>query len=98
MRSGASGRSLSIPPSSETGAGGEVGDFYADARCAPTARCVNPPVVLDGHYAGGAVVTEAAEPGPHPAARGLVYLTAAALDPGDTMASLLRDAASGMGE
>lgn len=51
----------------------------------------------EGISAGGAVITEAAA-GPHPTVGRLVYLTAAVPDAGDTMASLMADAAGGAHE
>jgi alpha-beta hydrolase superfamily lysophospholipase len=56
-------------PSVATDLGGEVGDFYADARAVrQLLDDAQPPVVVCGHSAGGAVITEAAA-GPHPAVR-----------------------------
>ena len=78
--------------------GGEVGDLYADAqavrRVLDDARA---PVLLCGHSAGGAVITEAAA-GPHPAVRWLVYLAAAVPDAGDSLASLMADVGGGTEE
>jgi len=85
-------------PSVEADTGGEVGDFYADARAVRKLLDeAQPPVVLCGHSAGGAVITEAAA-GPHPVVRRLVYLTAAIPDAGDTIASLMADVTGGMDE
>lgn len=85
-------------PSIATDASGDVGDLYADARAVRQLLDeAQPPVVLCGHSAAGAVITEAAA-GPHPAVRRLVYLTAAVPDAGDTMASLMAAAAGGTEE
>ena len=46
------------------------------------------PVILVGHSYGGAVITEA---GNDPKVAGLVYITAFALDNGESVASLLKD-------
>lgn len=54
-----------------------------------------PPVVLCGHSAGGAVITEAAA-GPHLAVSRLVYLAATVPDVGDSIASLMGAAANGI--
>ena len=48
----------------------------------------NGPVILVGHSYGGAVITEA---GNDPKVVGLVYVTAFALDKGESVASLLKD-------
>jgi len=48
----------------------------------------NGPVILVGHSYGGAVITEA---GNDPKVAGLVYITAFALDKGESVASLLKD-------
>jgi len=48
----------------------------------------NGPVILVGHSYGGAVITEA---GNHPKVVGLVYVTAFALDKGESVASLIKD-------
>jgi len=49
---------------------------------------LNGPVILVGHSYGGAVITEA---GNDPKVVGLVYITAFALDKGESVASLLKD-------
>jgi pimeloyl-ACP methyl ester carboxylesterase len=85
-------------PSVAADGGGDVGDFYADAeavrRVLDDARA---PVLLCGHSAGGAVITEAAA-GPHPAVRRLVFLAAAVPDAGDSLASLMARPAGGTEE
>jgi pimeloyl-ACP methyl ester carboxylesterase len=48
----------------------------------------NEPVILVGHSYGGAVITEA---GNHPKVAGLVYITAFALDKGESVAALIKD-------
>jgi pimeloyl-ACP methyl ester carboxylesterase len=48
----------------------------------------NGPVILVGHSYGGAVITEA---GNDPKVAGLVYITAFALDTGESVSSLLKD-------
>jgi len=48
----------------------------------------NGPVILVGHSYGGAVITEA---GNDPKVAGLVYITAFALDKGESVSSLLKD-------
>jgi pimeloyl-ACP methyl ester carboxylesterase len=48
----------------------------------------NGPVVLVGHSYGGAVITEA---GNHPNVAALVYITAFALDQGESVAALIKD-------
>jgi pimeloyl-ACP methyl ester carboxylesterase len=81
-------------PSVRREAGGVVGDFYADALAVRQLLDeAQPPVVLCGHFSGGAVITQAAA-GPHPAVRRLVYLAAAVPDVGDTVASLMTGAVS----
>jgi pimeloyl-ACP methyl ester carboxylesterase len=89
-------RAVALDLPSVTGnGGGEVGDFYADAAAVRgVLDDARPPVLLCGHSAGGAVVTEAAA-GPHPAVRRLVYLAAAVPDAGDSLASLMANAAGG---
>ena len=85
-------------PSVAADGGGDVGDLYADAEA--VRRLLDdagPPVLLCGHSAGGAVITEAAA-GPHPAVRRLVYVAAAIPDAGDSLATLMADAASGTEE
>jgi pimeloyl-ACP methyl ester carboxylesterase len=52
----------------------------------------NGPVILVGHSYGGAVITEA---GNDPNVVGLVYVTAFALDKGESVGSLLKDPAPG---
>jgi len=52
----------------------------------------NGPVILVGHSYGGAVITEA---GNDPKVAGLVYITAFALDQGESVGSLLKDPAPG---
>jgi pimeloyl-ACP methyl ester carboxylesterase len=73
-------------------------DLYIDAeamrRVLDDARA---PVLLCAHSAGGAVITEAAA-GPHASVRHLVYLAAAVPDAGDSLASLMADAAGGSEE
>jgi pimeloyl-ACP methyl ester carboxylesterase len=49
---------------------------------------LNGPVILVGHSYGGAVITEA---GNDPKVAGLVYVTAFALDKGESVASLIKD-------
>ncbi len=49
---------------------------------------LNGPVILVGHSYGGAVITEA---GNDPKVAGLVYITAFALDKGESVSSLLKD-------
>src|SRR6476620_7859170 len=46
------------------------------------------PVILVGHSYGGAVITEA---GNHPNVAGLVYITAFALDNGESVSALIKD-------
>jgi pimeloyl-ACP methyl ester carboxylesterase len=78
--------------------GGEVGDFYADADAVRRVLDdAGPPILLCGHSAGGAVITEAAA-GPHPTVRRLVYLAAAIPDAGDSLASLMARSAGGTEE
>jgi pimeloyl-ACP methyl ester carboxylesterase len=85
-------------PSVAADGGGDVGDFYADAEAVRRVLDeAGPPVLLCGHSAGGAVITEAAA-GPHPAVRRLVYLAAAVPDAGDSLASLMARAAGGTEE
>jgi pimeloyl-ACP methyl ester carboxylesterase len=82
-------------PSVASEGGGEVGDLYADAEAVRRVLDqAGAPVLLCGHSAGGAVITEAAA-GPHPAVRRLVYLTAAVPDAGDSLASLMTRSAGG---
>src|SRR4051812_5083054 len=50
------------------------------------------PVILVGHSYGGAVITEA---GNDPKVAGLVYITAFALDRGESVSSLIKDPPSG---
>jgi pimeloyl-ACP methyl ester carboxylesterase len=52
----------------------------------------NGPVILVGHSYGGAVITEA---GNDPKVAGLVYITAFALDQGESVGSLIKDAPAG---
>jgi pimeloyl-ACP methyl ester carboxylesterase len=52
----------------------------------------NKPVILVGHSYGGAVITEA---GNHPKVAGLVYVTAFALDAGESVSSLIANAPPG---
>jgi pimeloyl-ACP methyl ester carboxylesterase len=74
---------------------GDVGDFYADAEAVRRVLDgAGPPILLCGHSAGGAVITQAAA-GPHPAVRRLVYVAAAIPDAGDSLASLMAGAAGG---
>jgi pimeloyl-ACP methyl ester carboxylesterase len=82
---------VDLPTIGEDSAGA---DFYADARAVrELLDRLDPPVLLCGHSYGGAVITEAAA-GPHPAVRELVYLTAAVPGAGDSMVSLMSDAAT----
>jgi pimeloyl-ACP methyl ester carboxylesterase len=75
-----------------------AGDLAADAAAVRQVLDeARPPVILCGHSAGGAVITEAAA-GPHPAVRHLVYLAAAVPDAGDSLASLMARAAGGSAE
>jgi pimeloyl-ACP methyl ester carboxylesterase len=63
-------------------------DLYGDAqRVADVLRHIGTPVVLVGHSYGGAVITEAASHFPDVAH--LVYLTAFALEQGESVMSLL---------
>lgn len=63
-------------------------DLYGDAdHVAAVLRQIGVPAVLVGHSYGGAVITEAA--GRHPDIAHLVYLTAFALDVGESVMSLL---------
>src|SRR6202166_4315079 len=50
------------------------------------------PVILVGHSYGGAVITEA---GNDPKVAGLVYITAFALDKGESVSALIKDAPLG---
>src|SRR2546422_8425678 len=50
------------------------------------------PVILVGHSYGGAVITEA---GNDPKVAGLVYITAFALDKGESVSSLIKDSPPG---
>jgi pimeloyl-ACP methyl ester carboxylesterase len=76
-------------PSSTTNGTGPRGDLYEDAtQVRAVLDSLRGPVVLCGHSYGGAVITEAAA-GPHPAVRRLVYLTGAAPDVGESLASLV---------
>lgn len=85
-------------PSVAADGGGDVGDFYDDAKAVrQVLDGTGPPVLLCGHSAGGAVITEAAA-GPHPAVRRLVYLAAAVPDAGDSLASLMARSAGGTEE
>jgi pimeloyl-ACP methyl ester carboxylesterase len=61
---------------------GPLGDLHGDADSVRQALdTLTGPVVLAGHSYGGAVITDA---GVHPAVTRLVYLTALALDEGET--------------
>ncbi|MGH9032420.1 MAG: alpha/beta fold hydrolase, partial [Acidimicrobiia bacterium] len=83
----------SVAPESEDDA--HDGDLYADAAAVrQVLDAATPPVLLCGHSAGGAAITEAAV-GPHPAVRRLVYLAAAVPDRGDSLTSLMALAAGG---
>jgi pimeloyl-ACP methyl ester carboxylesterase len=63
-------------------------DLYGDAdHVAAVLRQIGVPAVLVGHSYGGVVITEAA--GRHPDIAHLVYLTAFALEPGESVMSLL---------
>lgn len=74
------------------------GDMYADAGAVrELLESLDPPVLLCGHSAAGAVITQAAA-GPHPSAARLVYLTAAVPDVGESLASLMAVAAGGADE
>jgi pimeloyl-ACP methyl ester carboxylesterase len=74
-----------------------IGEGSAGATDAASVRegldRLEPPVVLCGHSYGGAVITEAAS-GPHSAVRELVYLTAGIPDAGQSMVSLISQAAA----
>jgi pimeloyl-ACP methyl ester carboxylesterase len=63
-----------------------LAEDVAVARRAIAAQ--NGPVILVGHSYGGAVITEA---GNDPKVAGLVYITAFALDKGESVSSLLKD-------
>jgi len=67
-----------------------LADDVAAAKRAIAAQ--NGPVILVGHSYGGAVITEA---GNDPKVAGLVYITAFALDKGESVSSLLKDAPPG---
>jgi len=71
------------------GTSGEpLGTLHTDAAAvAATLRELGTPAVLVGHSYGGAVITEAATL--HPEVAHLVYLTAFALDAGESIISLL---------
>jgi len=61
---------------------GPLGDLHGDAdRVRQVLDSLTGPVVLAGHSYGGAVITDA---GMHPSVARLVYLTALALDDGET--------------
>jgi len=82
---------VELPTIGEDSAGA---DFYADARAVRSLLDgLDPPVLLCGHSYGGAVITQAAA-GPHRAVRELMYLTAAVPAAGDSMISLMSDAAT----
>ena len=63
-----------------------LADDVAVTRRAIAAQ--NGPVILVGHSYGGAVITEA---GTDPKVAGLVYITAFALDKGESVSSLIKD-------
>jgi pimeloyl-ACP methyl ester carboxylesterase len=68
---------------------GPLGDLHADAaRVREVLDSIDGDGVLLGHSYGGAVITEA---GVHPAVRHLVYLTAFALDAGESCMSAAID-------
>ncbi len=67
-----------------------LADDVAFAKRAIAAQ--NGPVILVGHSYGGAVITEA---GNDPKVAGLVYVTAFALDTGESVSSLLKNAPPG---
>jgi pimeloyl-ACP methyl ester carboxylesterase len=74
------------------------GDFYADvAAVRELLDRLAPPILLCGHSAAGAVITQAAA-GPHPAVARLIYLTAAVPDAGESLASLMGAATGGTEE
>jgi pimeloyl-ACP methyl ester carboxylesterase len=90
-RDGLEALAVELPTIGEGSAGA---DLRADAGSVREALDrLEPPVVLCGHSYGGAVITEAAS-GPHPAVRELVYLTAAIPDAGQSMVSLMSQAAA----
>ncbi len=72
---------------------GPLGDLHADsARVREVLDTIDGECVLLGHSYGGAVITEA---GVHPAVRHLVYLTAFALDAGEScMAAAVAESAA----
>src|SRR2546427_9331728 len=57
-----------------------------------TIAAQNGPVILVGHSYGGAVITDA---GNDPKVAGLVYITAFALDKGESVSSLIKDPSPG---
>jgi pimeloyl-ACP methyl ester carboxylesterase len=86
-------RSVTVDlPSSQDG-GDRLADLHDDAEAVRDALDGCTDAVLCGHSYAGAVVSEAAA-GPHPAVRHLVFLAAAVLDIGDSLASLAQAAAT----
>src|SRR6201981_3313623 len=67
-----------------------LADDWAFTKRAIAAQ--NGPVILVGHSYGGAVITEA---GNDPKVAGLVYITAFALDHGESVSALIKDAPPG---
>jgi pimeloyl-ACP methyl ester carboxylesterase len=90
-REGLEALAVELPTIGEGSAGA---DFHADAASVREALDrLEPPIVLCAHSYGGAVITEAAS-GPHPAVHELVYLAAAIPDAGQSMVSLMSQAAA----
>jgi pimeloyl-ACP methyl ester carboxylesterase len=68
---------------------GPLSDLHGDAtRVREVLDTLEPPVILLGHSYGGAVITEA---GDHPSVRRLVYLSALALDDGESCGNAAAD-------